>query len=98
MHVHGHHSNFNAVNLPSARATEKAVSAQKAADVRGQLMRGGSDIEGETNPFESFMVGSEPEGSSRQQQNRNQQSSGNAAARRQSPENEPADEPISFWV
>ena len=72
MHVHSHPTNFNAVDLSSTRAAEKAVSAQRAADVRGQLLRGGSDIEGEMNPFESFMVGREPEGSSRQQQGQNQ--------------------------
>ncbi|MEO6817034.1 MAG: hypothetical protein ABI177_10050 [Edaphobacter sp.] len=98
MHVHGHHANFNPVDLSSTRAAEKEVSAQRAADVRGQLQRSGLDIEGEANPFESFMVGNEQEGSSRQQQSRNQQRSASSAARTQSAENEPVDEPISFWV
>lgn len=97
MHVHGHHANFQAVDLSSTRAAEKAVSAQRAAEVRGQLQRGGLDIEGETNPFESFMVGAEPEGSSRQQ-SRNQQNATNSGARLPSAENEQADEPVSFWA
>lgn len=97
MHVHSHPMNFNVADLSSTRAAEKAVSAQRAADVRGQLQRGGLDVEGETNPFESFMVGAEPEGSSRQQ-SRSQQNSANSGARLQSAENEQADEPVSFWA
>jgi hypothetical protein len=98
MHVHSHPTNFNAVDLSSARAAEKAVSAQRAADVRGQLQRGGLDIEGETNPFESFMVGGEGEGNSRQEQSRNHQGSANTAAQLQSAENDHVDEPVSFWA
>lgn len=98
MHVHGGHANFNAVDLSSTRAAEKAVSAQRAADVRGQLQRGGLDVEGEMNPFESFMVGAEPEGSSRQQQSRDQQSPASSGARLQSADKEQVDEPLSFWA
>jgi hypothetical protein len=95
MHVHSHPTNFNAVDLSSTRAAEKTASAQRAADVRSQLLRGGSEIEDETNPFESFMVGREPEGSSWQQQRRDDAS---AARRPQSAEEEQASEPLSFWV
>ena len=92
MHVHGHLANFNAVDLSSTRAAEKTVSAQRAADVRSQLLQGGLDVEEERSPFESFMVGSEPEGNSRQQQSQNHQS----PARLQPAENEQVDEPLSF--
>jgi hypothetical protein len=98
MHIHSHATNFNAVDLSSTRASEKAVSAQRAADVRSQLQRGGLDSEGEANPFESFMVGAEPEGSARQQQGQNQQDSSSAAARLQPAENEPVGEALSFWA
>ncbi|MDW5264390.1 MULTISPECIES: hypothetical protein [Acidobacteriaceae] len=97
MHVHSHPTNFNAVDLSATRATEKAASAQRAAEVRGQLLRGGPDIEGETNPFESFMVGREPEGSSRQRQSQRQDDA-NAARRSESAEEEQASEPLSFWA
>ena len=95
MHVHGHPTNFNAVDLSSTRTAEKAVSAQRAGDVRGQLLQGGMDVEGEMNPFESFMVGREPEGSSRQRQSRDDAS---AARRSQAAEEEQASGPLSFWV
>jgi hypothetical protein len=99
MHVHSHPTNFNAVDLSSTRAAEKAVSAQRAADVRSELQRGGLDVEGEMNPFESFMVGREPEGSSRQQQSQNQrQDPSDAAGLSRSAEDGQADEPLSFWV
>ncbi|HUZ94942.1 MAG TPA: hypothetical protein VMU57_08515 [Edaphobacter sp.] len=97
MHVHSHPTNFNAVDLSSTRAAEKAVSAQRAADVRSQLQRSGLDVEGEMDPFESFMVGRDPEGSSRQQQSQRQPDA-NAARRPQSAEEEQASEPLSFWA
>lgn len=100
MHVHNHPMNFNAVDLSSARATEKAASAQRAADVRSQLMRGGMDIEGEANPFESFMIGRDAEGSPRQQQGPKQsRNQSNAEGRLQIANNkEQEDEPLSFWA
>jgi hypothetical protein len=94
MHVHSHPTNFNAVDLSSTRAAEKAASAQRAADVRGQLMRGDLDVEEEGNSFESFMVGRESEGNS-QQQGRNQR---NPAVRPQPADDEQAEEPLSFWA
>lgn len=99
MHVHSHPTNFNAVDLSSTRSAEKAASAQRAADVRGQLLRGGADIEGESNPFESFMVGKDWEGSSGQQQSQSRrQNPGNAARRLQSADQEQVDEPLSLWA
>lgn len=97
MHIHSHPTNFNAVDLSSTRAAEKAASAQRAADVRSQLQRGGLDVESEMNPFESFMVGREQQGSSRQQQNQRRDPS-HAAGLSRSAEDGQADEPLSFWM
>lgn len=99
MHVHSHPTNFNAMDLSSTRAAEKAASAQRAAEVRNQLLQGGLEVEDEINPFESFMVGREWEGSSRQQQGQSRrQASTHAARQLQSDEQEPVEEPLSFWA
>lgn len=98
MHVHGHPMNFNAVDLSSTRAAEKAASAQRAADVRGQLLRGGLDAEGEVNSFESFMVDKEWERGSQQQQSQNRRRNQANVRQLQSAEQEEADESLSFWA
>lgn len=98
MHVHGHPMNLNAVDLSSTRAAEKAASAQRAADVRGQLLRGGVDAESEVNSFERFMVGEEWERGSRQQQGQNRRRDQARAGQLPSAEQEQADEPLSFWA
>jgi hypothetical protein len=56
MHIHGSQMNPNAVN-PYSAAAEKAVAAQRAADVRKKLMKSASDIDGVSSPEEAFMVG-----------------------------------------
>jgi hypothetical protein len=56
MHIHGSQMNPNAVN-PYSAAAEKAVAAQRAADVRKKLMKSATDIEGVSSPEEAFMVG-----------------------------------------
>jgi hypothetical protein len=56
MHIHGSQMNPNAVN-PFSAAAEKAVAAQRAADVRKKLMKSATDIEGVSSPEEAFMVG-----------------------------------------
>jgi hypothetical protein len=85
------------MDLSSTRASEKATSAQRAADVRGQLIRGGLDVEGEANSFESFMVGREPEDNSRRQ-SRNQQNPASSTGRLQPAEDEQSEEFLSFWA
>ncbi|HEV2710732.1 MAG TPA: hypothetical protein VGU67_11000 [Edaphobacter sp.] len=50
-------------------------------------------------PFESFMVGGEPEGNSRQQQSQNQRrGQADAAEPSASANDEQADKSLSFWV
>lgn len=102
MHIHGHSTNFNAVDLASTRGAEKAASTQRAAEVRSQLVKGGFDTEGEVNPFESFMVGKEWEGSSRQEQSqKRRQAPAHDVRRLQSDEQasvESVEEPLSFWA
>jgi hypothetical protein len=71
MHIHGNLMQSNAANLYSAAAAEKAVAAQRAADVRKKLMKGGLDIDGELNPEAGFMVGRWLDGEYRQQQGQN---------------------------
>lgn len=61
----------NAANLYSAAGAEKAAAAQRAADVRKKLMKGGFDIDGELNPEADFMVGRWLDGEYRQQQGQN---------------------------
>ncbi|GGG81126.1 hypothetical protein [Edaphobacter dinghuensis] len=97
MHIHGHPMTFNAVDLSSTRAAEKAASAQRAADVRGQLLRSGLDTEGEVNSFESFMVDKEWERGSRQQPSQNRRREP-ANGRQPQPTEQEADEPLSFWA
>ena len=55
MHIHGNQINLNGVN-PYSAAAEKALAAQRAADVRRKLTNGASDIEGVSSPDEAFMV------------------------------------------
>lgn len=99
MHVHNHPTNFNAVSLSSPRAAEKAASAQQAIDVRRKLMEGGLDIEGEINPFESFMIGNEPESGSQQRHRQNQKSThANTVKKPQLADKEQVDQPLSFWA
>jgi len=95
MHVHNHPTNFNAVDLYSSKAAERAASAQRAADVRRKLMKAGLDVE--VDPFESFLVGQGPEGGSRQRQDQNQNHA-NTAGSLQPADEEQADQPLSFWA
>jgi hypothetical protein len=99
MHIHNHPTNFNAVDLYSSKAAEKAASAQQVADVRRKLIRGGLDIKSEENPFESFMVGQGPESGSRRRQGPNKkQNHPNNLKGLQHADEERADEPLSFWA
>jgi hypothetical protein len=93
MLVHNHPTNFTAVDLYSSKAAERAASAQRAADVRRKLMKGGLD--GEVDPFGSFLVGEGPEGGSGQRQDQNQNHA-NTAGRLQLADEEQADQPLSF--
>jgi hypothetical protein len=55
MHIHGNQMNLNAIN-PYSAAAERAVAAQKAADIRKKLMTSGGGLEGVSTPGE-FMAG-----------------------------------------
>ena len=55
MHVHGSQMNLNPVN-PYSAAAEKAVAAQRAADVRKKLLQSGTAIAGEPSPEEALMI------------------------------------------
>jgi hypothetical protein len=55
MHIHGNQMNLNAIN-PYSAAAERAVAAQKAADVRKKLMNS-CGVEGVSSPDEHFMMG-----------------------------------------
>ncbi|MGA2168379.1 MAG: hypothetical protein ABSG62_09210 [Terracidiphilus sp.] len=56
MRIHGNQMNLNAVN-PYSAAAEKAVAAQRAADVRKKLMKSAADIQGTASPEGAFMLG-----------------------------------------
>ena len=56
MHIQRSQMNITSVN-PYSAAAEKAVAAQRAADVRKKLMKSATDIEGVSSPEEAFMVG-----------------------------------------
>ena len=56
MRVHGSQMSFNAVN-PYAAAAEKAVAAQRAAEVRKKLLKGAAEIDGAPIPAEALRVG-----------------------------------------
>lgn len=56
MHIQRSQMNSNAVN-PYAAAAEKAVAAQRAADVRKKLIKSARAPEGPASPEEAFMVG-----------------------------------------
>ena len=93
MHVHNHPTNFNAADLYSSKASEKAASAQCAADVRRKLMKGGLDSE--VDPFESYLADQGSESGSRQRQRRNHATT---TGRLQLADEEQADQPLSFWA
>jgi len=92
MHVHNHPTNFNAADLYSSKASEKAASAQRAADVRRKLMKGGLDSE--VDPFESYLDQGQESGS-RQRQGQNH---ANTTEKLQLADEEQADLPLSFWA
>ena len=55
MRIHGNQTNLNAVN-PYSAAAERAVAAQRAANVRKKRMKNARNIEGVASPGEAFMV------------------------------------------
>jgi hypothetical protein len=52
MHIHASQMNIN----PYSAAAEKAVAAQRAADVRKKLMKSAQQIEGEVTPEAGLMI------------------------------------------
>jgi len=56
MHIHGSQLNPLALN-PYSAAAEKAIAAQRAADLRKKLMKSAAEIEGVSSPEEAFMIG-----------------------------------------
>jgi len=62
----------NGANLHSAAAAEKAVAAQRAADVRKKLMKGGLEVDGGSNSEADSMVMRWLAGDSHQRQDPNQ--------------------------
>jgi hypothetical protein len=56
MHIHGNQLNLNTIN-PYSEAAEKALAAQRAAEVRKKLLKDASDIEGISSPEESTLLG-----------------------------------------
>jgi hypothetical protein len=60
MHTHGSQMNLNSIN-PYADAAEKAVAAQRAADLRRKLMKSATEIAGDSggpsSPEETVMIG-----------------------------------------
>lgn len=94
MHVHNHPTIFNTADLSSTRA-ERAASAQRSADVRRKLMKGGLEAES----FESLILGREPEAGSQQRQRHNQQRNyANSADRLKPAVEKEEDQPLSLWA
>jgi hypothetical protein len=71
MHIHGNSMQSNAANLYSAAGAEKAAAAQRAADVRKKLMKGGLGLDGDLSPEADLMVGRWLDGEYRAQQGQN---------------------------
>lgn len=56
MHIHGNQLSLNTVN-PYSAAAEKALAAQRAAEVRKKLNKSAGEIEGISNPEEASLFG-----------------------------------------
>lgn len=57
MHVHGNQMNFNTIN-PYSAAAEKAMAAQRAANVRKKLVKCAADPESDATTEETLMISS----------------------------------------
>ncbi len=94
MHIHGNPMISHGANVHSA-AAQKAESAQRAAETRKRLLKGGFGLEGELSPEEGFMIGRWTEGGSQEgrRQERDDHSAGPQAA-----EGVPPAKPVSVWA
>jgi hypothetical protein len=107
MHIHGNLMNPNLASIYSAAATEKAASAQRAAEVRKKLIGSTSSSDGELDS-EEILVRQWSEESSHKRQGQIQSSApkeDQIADEEQADEpkiqiadEEQADEPISTWA
>jgi hypothetical protein len=56
MHIHASQINMNPVN-PYSAAAEKAIAAQRAANIRKKLMKSTANLKGASSADEAFMIG-----------------------------------------
>ena len=56
MHIHGNQANLNAIN-PYSAAAEKALSAQRATNVRKNLRKQAAAAQGAPNAVEETLLG-----------------------------------------
>jgi hypothetical protein len=57
MHIHMSGMHPGAADLYSAGGAAKSAAAQRAAEVRKKLARGAQEIDGESTPEESLLIG-----------------------------------------
>jgi hypothetical protein len=55
MHIHGNQMNLNSIN-PYSVETDKAIAAQRAAEVRKKLIKSAANIEGPSTPEEDLLI------------------------------------------
>jgi len=53
MHIHGHMTQFDVMNISSSAAAQNHVAKERAAEVRRKLLRGGIRISGEFHSSDS---------------------------------------------
>jgi hypothetical protein len=56
MHIHATQMNINAIN-PYSAAADRAVAAQRAADLRKKLLKNVANLEASSSPEEARMIG-----------------------------------------
>ena len=66
--MHIHHQPMSLV--PTDIRTPVPVAAQQAAETRRRLLRAGTGVSDESNPFQSFLLGDTPEEAPHGQRNR----------------------------
>ncbi len=57
MHIHGNSMNVNSASFYSVANGEKAVAAERAADVRKRLLKGAAAVDGTASPEETLLIG-----------------------------------------
>jgi len=57
MHIHGHMTQFDVMNISSSAAAQNHVAKERAAEVRRKLLRSSAEVSGGATPEEDFLIG-----------------------------------------